>query len=215
MNKTRGFTLIELIIAVAIIGILSSLAVPSFQEMLTNMNLRSTAESVSQGLQLARSEAIKRNARTMFTFSSTSKWEVCTGASATPATETCCGMPGGARNSDGTCPTGYSVQVKHSAESGKVAIITATLADATNLAAAPNAFSASSTFTGMGRQYADPTTSTFVNPAVGVYASSSQLRTVNFRAAATPKTYQVVITSSGSIKLCDPSAAVGDAKACP
>lgn len=64
MNKKYGlggFTLTELMITVAIIGIVASLAVPSFQDMLERNRLKEAAESLKSDLMFARTEAIKRS----------------------------------------------------------------------------------------------------------------------------------------------------------
>ena len=63
MNKKygRGFTLTELMITVAIVGIVASLAVPSFQDMIERNRLKEAVESLKSDLMFARTEAIKRS----------------------------------------------------------------------------------------------------------------------------------------------------------
>lgn len=65
--KTLGFTLVELIIGVAVIAILMSAAVPSFQNWMLNTQIRNAAESVQNGLIKARGEAIRINNAVTFT----------------------------------------------------------------------------------------------------------------------------------------------------
>lgn len=60
-RTASGFTLIELIIAVSIAGILLALALPSFTAWLGNVAIRTNAEAINNAIQLARSEAIRRN----------------------------------------------------------------------------------------------------------------------------------------------------------
>lgn len=62
----RGFSLIELVVAVAILGILLALGLPGFTTWTGNMKIRTAAESIQNGLQLARGEAVRRNAQIRF-----------------------------------------------------------------------------------------------------------------------------------------------------
>lgn len=58
-----GFTLLELMITVVIAGILAATAVPAFQGMIMGGALTVGANDLVSGLQLARSEAVKRGGR--------------------------------------------------------------------------------------------------------------------------------------------------------
>ena len=62
-----GFTLIELMIALTVAAVLLMEGVPSFFEFLRNSEIRSTTESIVNGLRLARSEAANRNKPVRFT----------------------------------------------------------------------------------------------------------------------------------------------------
>lgn len=74
--KSAGFSLIELIIGVVIVGILAALAMPSLQQMLINNKVRNAAESITSGLQRARAEAVARNTDVRFTLVSSTSWTV-------------------------------------------------------------------------------------------------------------------------------------------
>jgi type IV fimbrial biogenesis protein FimT len=66
MRLRRGFTIIEMMIGIAIMGILLMLALPEFSLFLQNAQIRNASESILQGLNLARSEALRRNAAVRF-----------------------------------------------------------------------------------------------------------------------------------------------------
>jgi type IV fimbrial biogenesis protein FimT len=62
-GRTRGFTLIELIITVTVGGILASIAVPAFSSFVQNDRDIAQINSLVSSLNYARSEAIKRDSQ--------------------------------------------------------------------------------------------------------------------------------------------------------
>lgn len=66
LRRTRGFTLIEVIIIIALIGLLLVAGLPAFTTMLSNLRVRSVSDGVLSGLQFARTEALKRNLNVTF-----------------------------------------------------------------------------------------------------------------------------------------------------
>ena len=58
-----GFTLLELLITIAVLAILLALAVPMFTSTINNNRLSAQANELVTSLQLANSEAVRRNAR--------------------------------------------------------------------------------------------------------------------------------------------------------
>ncbi len=66
MLKQTGLTLIELMIGLAILGFMSAIAIPNLSSWVQNNQVRASAESVVNGLQLARGEAVRRNSQAKF-----------------------------------------------------------------------------------------------------------------------------------------------------
>lgn len=63
--------MLELAVVVAIIAILAALAMPSFSSWMRNAQIRNAAGAIQNGIQLARTEAVRRNALIRFQLTTT------------------------------------------------------------------------------------------------------------------------------------------------
>lgn len=82
-RRQRGVSIVEAAIVMAVLAILLAGAMPTAQEWLANSRIRSAADSMLTGLQLARAEALKRNVAVEFVLdgASTTGWTVRTALS--------------------------------------------------------------------------------------------------------------------------------------
>lgn len=76
MNRAPGFTLIELMIAIAILAIMLLVALPNFSIWIQNTQIRTAGEAILNGMQLARAEAVRRNANIEVQLDLASGWTV-------------------------------------------------------------------------------------------------------------------------------------------
>jgi type IV fimbrial biogenesis protein FimT len=73
-RSVSGFTLVELMIAIAVFALLVLAALPSFRIWVQNTQIRTVAEGIHNGFQLARAEAVRRNANIELQVGTTSGW---------------------------------------------------------------------------------------------------------------------------------------------
>ncbi|MDE2584618.1 MAG: GspH/FimT family pseudopilin [Betaproteobacteria bacterium] len=79
---SQGFTLVELAVALVVLGILVAIGLPSFTELVASQRARAAASALYDSLVLARSEAIKRNTSTTLSVTNgnlASGWSVTAG----------------------------------------------------------------------------------------------------------------------------------------
>ena len=70
-KRELGFTMIELVIAVAIIAIMTAIAIPGFSTWLPNYRLKSAARDVYSNMQLAKMGAVRNNGNWAIVFDTT------------------------------------------------------------------------------------------------------------------------------------------------
>lgn len=61
-ERFSGFSLVELVVTLAVAAIIAAVAMPSFESMLNSSRLRGASEELTSVMLLARSEAVRRNA---------------------------------------------------------------------------------------------------------------------------------------------------------
>jgi prepilin-type N-terminal cleavage/methylation domain-containing protein len=68
VRSSKGFSLIELIIVIAILGIVSAIAAPNFNKYRQNTNLKEAARDLSSDISLYRQRAVAENIRYQIVF---------------------------------------------------------------------------------------------------------------------------------------------------
>jgi type IV fimbrial biogenesis protein FimT len=71
-----GFSMVELMAGIAIIAVLLAIALPNFRSMILAIQVKSAAEALNNGLQLAKAEAVRRNNNVTFTLGTGTAWTV-------------------------------------------------------------------------------------------------------------------------------------------
>lgn len=74
----RGFTIVEIMITLVVLGVLITFGAPEFIAFLQNQKTRAAADAVLNGLQTARAEAVQRNLAVQFKLTGvpSSSWTV-------------------------------------------------------------------------------------------------------------------------------------------
>lgn len=185
-----GFSIVELVTAITIVGILMALGMPSFSEYLQNARLGSTAQSLFSGLNLARSEAIRRNQQVDFVLTTTALGPGIESSFTADVTGTNWLVL--ARDS-ASAPYQPPLDSKTALEGG-----------GTNPTITVNSNAAIVSFNSLGATLGGgPTDIDIRNPAMGLCAPAGPVRC-----------WQVHVSPAGQVHLCDPAAGMGDSRAC-
>ncbi len=76
LGSSRGFTLVEIATAIALVGILAAVATPSIERIGRSLRIEGSAQALVGDLNRARSEAIKRNAGVAVTLAGGSRYRI-------------------------------------------------------------------------------------------------------------------------------------------
>ena len=193
MHRVRGFTLIELVITMAVLAVGLLVAMPSIGVWLDNTRIRSAAEGLQAGLQTARMEAVRRNQSVSFYLvsltngstmdnscalsSSSGSWVINTSSPA--------GKCGNASILGSRAIGSSSSGVKISAGSSS------NTSDKTDVGTAAT----TTTFDGLGR----------------LDTTSSPLNRVRITGPKTDTTYldlMVIVETGGGVRICDPRSSI-------
>lgn len=72
LRTNKGFSLLELIVSISIFATLAALSVPSFSLWITNSKVRTVAEALQNGINLAKAQAVQLNRSVQFSLTNDS-----------------------------------------------------------------------------------------------------------------------------------------------
>ncbi len=184
LKRHSGFTLVELMVTIALLAILLALAMPSFSTWIRNAQVRTVSDSLQGGIRLAQAEAIRRHRQVVFFLTNQATCGAGTTADA-----------GGSSWVLRTLPLLAGDPVE-TVQCGQLADMTANvgIAGATALC-----------FNSIGRQVANAA------PDVGGATcdlDASGTSTFDVSATHSDRPLRVLVTLGGGIRMCDPAKAL-------
>lgn len=188
----RGFSLVELMIGLAIFAFLMALGVPAFSTFIQNSKLRSAAEVFHAGVQMARAEAVRRNLPVQFLLTD----DLGDQSNAQTTNLSTTGRNWIIRYQDPTTLIYQYIEGKSMISgSGQTSTPAVTVTGSVS----------SITFNGFGStNLASSATFAFANPTGGSCAPTGPMRCLN-----------VVVSVGGQARMCDPAvSATGDTRKC-
>jgi type IV fimbrial biogenesis protein FimT len=191
-GTVQGMTLIELMIGITVLGILIMIGLPAMGHWLQNTQIRTHAETTFSGLQLARAEALKRNASVRFQFVES----LTAGCVLTPLGKSwvvSLGDPTGLCNEEPSETGAMIIQKKDGMEGSPNTVL--------------NANASVIAFNGLGRIVGGGTLTIDINnPAGGACGDQpGQMRCM-----------RVVVSTGGQVRMCDPQVLdATDPRKCP
>lgn len=194
-NHFQGMTLIELLLALVIAGLLLMFALPNYSAWINNSQIRTAAESILDGMQLARAEAVRQNTNVQFALTSTaspkmSDWTVSV-VSLLPAASAV-------------------VQTRSSAEGSATARVASVYSAGSPPVITPTPNKTIVTFTSLGRVYTDAS-GNLINPIDGSAELTEVDVTSTSAAANRPLNVRV---NGGMVRMCDPGIPAANPQSC-
>ncbi|MDN3921117.1 pilus assembly FimT family protein [Roseateles violae] len=194
---SRGASLIEIIVVLVLLGLLLAAAMPEVGSWMAGLRVRGAAESLRNGVEIARMEALRRNTRVSFWMVADANSRVpgngCALSTGSPAWVVSVSDPSGACGAEPSLSAGPQlVQRSQASES----------ADGLSVAAlsAGGAAVSSVTFNGLGQ----------------VQSTADGIQTIDVSSSSSGgRRLRVVVESGGAIRMCDRDVASSDPRACP
>jgi type IV fimbrial biogenesis protein FimT len=176
LPRQQGVSLVEILVGLGIVALLSTFAAPTFRTFTQNSHIRNGAEAIQNGLNLARSEAVRRNTQVQFVLGTGASWTV------------------GCVTSDANCP--QTIQSRPQGEgSTQAAVATSEVVASTNAVVAAPVFTDTLVFNGLGKERTLPAANNAVfnisNPSGG--------------SCTTMRCLRVIVTPGGQVRMCDPA----------
>ncbi len=180
-RRARGFTLIELMVTISLLGVLLGLAAPSFSLWTRNAKVRTVSDALQNGTRLAQTEAVRRNRQVVFFLSNDAACSATTAPAANGSNWAIRTVPLTAGDAVETVQCGNLADL-----AGGVAIT------------GPTAIC----FNSMGRQAAN------ASPGAGSATCSlaaSGVSSYDIASLGSDRPLRVIVTLGGQVRQCDPA----------
>jgi type IV fimbrial biogenesis protein FimT len=218
----QGFSLVELVVAIGIVGVLLALAAPSYRSWTQNTKIRGTTEAILNGIQLAKAEAVRRNTTLRFQLVSTLDNTCVLGTAGSSASYGTWIIsrddPTNPNSVCDTAPLAEDADLSNAVAPAIIRVRPATEGSSNVVVVAgtaPGVGQPSISFNGLGRVLTGPLpllpSNLVICAGIDVSAASTPVAIVTVsgvnKCATSPteRRMQVTVTTGGEVRMCDPA----------